>query len=249
MTLIIISDIVSLQDRGKFQGINEGVIAISNGTSLNPSLPYRSDHLIPEGVGPLLGGVFSEYTTWRWAFWINLPLAGIAIAVSTWILPLRAVQGNPWEKLRKIDYVGSMLTIVASILLLVCFYLVRVITLTQSLVAWAQLRRRDISLDVCSCSRSADTRCGSLCCVCLLGGSSCCATDRAHSSFPNQDSNRRVHLHHDERHDIFRGHVLHPPVYPACPWQLCSDEQRSCAAISCSCRFVALSVDMSCSSR
>jgi hypothetical protein len=38
MTLIIISDIVSLQDRGKFQGINEGVIAISNGTSLALSL-------------------------------------------------------------------------------------------------------------------------------------------------------------------------------------------------------------------
>jgi MFS family permease len=45
MTLIIISDIVSLRDRGKFQGINEGIIAISN------------------GVGPVLGGAFSEYTT------------------------------------------------------------------------------------------------------------------------------------------------------------------------------------------
>jgi hypothetical protein len=36
------SDVVSLKDRGKYQGINEAIIAISN------------------GVGPILGGVFSE---------------------------------------------------------------------------------------------------------------------------------------------------------------------------------------------
>jgi MFS family permease len=100
MTLIIISDIVSLEDRGKYQGINEAVIAISN------------------GVGPVLGGVFSQYTTWRWAFWINLPLTGIAIAVSIWLLPLKAVKGNAREKLLKIDYVGSGLTILGWVLIL-----------------------------------------------------------------------------------------------------------------------------------
>jgi MFS family permease len=101
MVLIIVSDIVSLQDRGKYQGINEAIIAISN------------------GVGPVLGGAFSQYTTWRWAFWINLPLSGIAIVVSIWLLPLKGVQGNAMEKLKKIDYVGSALTILGSVLLLV----------------------------------------------------------------------------------------------------------------------------------
>jgi MFS family permease len=101
MVLIIVSDIVSLQDRGKYQGINEAIIAISN------------------GVGPVLGGAFSQYTTWRWAFWINLPLSGIAIVVSIWLLPLKGVQGNATEKLKKIDYVGSALTILGSVLLLV----------------------------------------------------------------------------------------------------------------------------------
>jgi MFS family permease len=44
--LLSVSDICSLKDRGKFQGINEAVIAVSN------------------GVGPILGGVFSQYSTW-----------------------------------------------------------------------------------------------------------------------------------------------------------------------------------------
>ena len=41
-----VSDIVSLKDRGKFQGILEAVIALSN------------------GFGPVIGGLFAEYTTW-----------------------------------------------------------------------------------------------------------------------------------------------------------------------------------------
>lgn len=41
-----VSDIVSLKDRGKYQGINEAVIALSN------------------GFGPVIGGLFAEYTTW-----------------------------------------------------------------------------------------------------------------------------------------------------------------------------------------
>lgn len=48
MVMIIMSDVVSLKDRGKYQGIIEGVIAIANGT------------------GPILGAVFAEKASWRW---------------------------------------------------------------------------------------------------------------------------------------------------------------------------------------
>lgn len=62
------------------------------------------------------------YSPWwlvrRWAFWLNLPLGGIAIAVGIWLLPLKKVHGEIRQKLLQIDYIGSMLTITSSILLL-----------------------------------------------------------------------------------------------------------------------------------
>lgn len=47
----IISDVVSLQNRGKYQGITEISIVIAN------------------GIGPILGGVLSEKAGWQWCFW------------------------------------------------------------------------------------------------------------------------------------------------------------------------------------
>ncbi|KIP08456.1 hypothetical protein PHLGIDRAFT_34950 [Phlebiopsis gigantea 11061_1 CR5-6] len=100
LVIIIMSDIVSLKDRGKYQGITETVIALS------------------QGFGPVIGGLFAEYTTWRWAFWINLPLGGIALVVCFWLLPLKTVKGGIRQKLMRVDYVGSLIAIVFSILLL-----------------------------------------------------------------------------------------------------------------------------------
>ncbi|TFY51788.1 hypothetical protein EVJ58_g10381 [Rhodofomes roseus] len=95
MTLIIISDIVSLKDRGKFMGINESIIALSN------------------GIGPILGD-----TTWRWVFYLNLPLASLAIVTCALLLPQKKVHGDMRKKLLQIDYVGSLLTVISSVLLL-----------------------------------------------------------------------------------------------------------------------------------
>lgn len=50
LVMIIISDVVSLKERGKYQGLIGGVVAISN------------------SLGPLLGGIFTEEVSWRWCF-------------------------------------------------------------------------------------------------------------------------------------------------------------------------------------
>ncbi|KAK4058352.1 hypothetical protein OIO90_000510 [Microbotryomycetes sp. JL221] len=100
LVLIVISDICSLRERGRYQGITEGVIAIAN------------------GVGPLLGGVFSEKISWRWCFWINLPIGGVGVGVIYWFLPLKGVRNSIKKKLSQIDYLGSFLTMAATVLLL-----------------------------------------------------------------------------------------------------------------------------------
>lgn len=92
---------MSLKDRGKYQGITGGVVAVAN------------------SVGPILGGIFTEKVTWRWCFWINLPLTGLAIVVVFFFLPLKRVQGSMVAKLKKLDYAGSALTLAWAVLVLI----------------------------------------------------------------------------------------------------------------------------------
>ncbi|TIC14791.1 MFS general substrate transporter [Wallemia mellicola] len=98
--MVSISDIVSLRERGKYQGILGVVVSVAN------------------SLGPLLGGVFTETIGWRWAFWINLPLTGVAIMIVQFFLPFKRVGGNWREKARRIDYAGSIIILASTILIL-----------------------------------------------------------------------------------------------------------------------------------
>ena len=42
---------------------------------------------ITTAVGPVIGGWLVEHASWRWAFFINLPLAAAVIAISLWRIP------------------------------------------------------------------------------------------------------------------------------------------------------------------
>ncbi|KAJ7503361.1 cephamycin export protein cmcT [Mycena galericulata] len=96
---IIVSDVVSLRERGKYQGILGASVAISY------------------GCGPVLGGLFVEHSTWRWIFWLTLPLTVLSAAAVYFFMPLKTVEGDWKEKLRRIDFVGSLLILFASTLL------------------------------------------------------------------------------------------------------------------------------------
>ncbi|KAI7870555.1 major facilitator superfamily domain-containing protein [Spinellus fusiger] len=100
MVLIAISDMVPLEKRGNYQGVINAAFIISSIT------------------GPLIGGSFTDHLTWRWGFYINLPIGAVALVMIILCLDLPVPKGNFQEKLKRIDYVGNILVLVSSTLFL-----------------------------------------------------------------------------------------------------------------------------------
>jgi MFS family permease len=81
-----IGDVVSARERGRYQGIFGAVFGVAS------------------VAGPLLGGYFTTHWSWRWIFYINLPLGIVALAVLSASLPSRSDQTR-----HRIDYLGTAL--------------------------------------------------------------------------------------------------------------------------------------------
>ncbi|KAG9837966.1 DNA repair protein RAD50, partial [Aureobasidium melanogenum] len=90
---ICISDLFSLRRRGAYFGIIGGVWALAS------------------AIGPVIGGVFTEKVTWRWCFYINLPLDGAALIIIFFFLDLKTPRTPLWEGLKAIDWIGALLII------------------------------------------------------------------------------------------------------------------------------------------
>ncbi|KAI9351882.1 major facilitator superfamily domain-containing protein [Pilaira anomala] len=100
MVFIIISDLVPLEQRGSYQGVVNSVFALSS------------------VCGPLIGGSFTDYVTWRWNFYINLPIGAIAMILLFVFLRMPVPKGNLKQKLKRIDYAGAGIVLVFATLFL-----------------------------------------------------------------------------------------------------------------------------------
>nr|WP_244954092.1 MDR family MFS transporter [Spelaeicoccus albus] len=87
----IIADIIPAKDRGKYMGPIGGLFAIS------------------AVIGPILGGFFTQHASWRWCFWINVPLGIIAFFIALFALRLPSHRSD-----RKIDVWGILFMALAT---------------------------------------------------------------------------------------------------------------------------------------
>jgi hypothetical protein len=71
---------------------------------------------VASAVGPVLGGVFTSEVTWRWCFYINLPISGVGMAVLAFVLKLHNPRTPMRQGLAAVDWLGSI-TVVGSTLM------------------------------------------------------------------------------------------------------------------------------------
>lgn len=98
---MIMSDVVTLQQRGKYQGIIGSFIGLGN------------------AAGPLIAAAFTQHSTWRGLFYLNAPLCLIAAGVAAWTLPQSMPKVNFRETIRKVDWIGLFFSTAAIILILI----------------------------------------------------------------------------------------------------------------------------------
>ncbi|KAK0754291.1 major facilitator superfamily domain-containing protein [Schizothecium vesticola] len=97
---ICISDLFSMRRRGVFFGVMGIVWALAG------------------GVGPVIGGVFTSKATWRWCFYVNLPISGIGFAILAFVLKLHNPRTPMRQGLMAVDWLGSMTVIGATLMIL-----------------------------------------------------------------------------------------------------------------------------------
>lgn len=102
LAMMVVSDVTTLKQRGKFMGILGSCVGLGN------------------AVGPFISSAFTERVTWRALFWLLCPLAVCSGLVLYFLLPPQRIPPEALrDKLAKIDYLGILFSSAGTILLLI----------------------------------------------------------------------------------------------------------------------------------
>ena len=101
LTMMIISDIVTLEERGRWQGFLGAGIGGGN------------------AVGPLISAAFALHQTWRAFFWFLAPCGAIAGVIGWFYLPSTMPKGNAKDQFKLIDWGGIITATIAIVLILI----------------------------------------------------------------------------------------------------------------------------------
>jgi EmrB/QacA subfamily drug resistance transporter len=101
IAVAVVGDLFPPRERGKWQGVTGSIYALAAIT------------------GPLAGGLITDHASWRWVFYINVPVGILAMLVLIFLMP--ALRGK--NRRVSIDYVGAALLILGAVPLLLGFSL------------------------------------------------------------------------------------------------------------------------------
>jgi len=96
---IVIADLFPPEKRGKYTGIVTSIYGLAS------------------IIGPLLGGVIIDHLSWRWIFYINIPIGILALAIIIFVMPSFRTEGQK----KSVDYSGTAAMILALVPMLLAF--------------------------------------------------------------------------------------------------------------------------------
>ncbi|RYO90018.1 hypothetical protein DL762_002913 [Monosporascus cannonballus] len=98
---IIVADLVPLRERPKYISI------------------IFTAYTVAVVLGPVIGGLFAQRVTWRWIFYLNLPVAGVALALLAVVLKVQYAKDSMRNSFKRVDLAGNalLITSVVSVLL------------------------------------------------------------------------------------------------------------------------------------
>ncbi|RAH75489.1 MDR family MFS transporter [Aspergillus aculeatinus CBS 121060] len=95
---VIVSDLMPLRERGNYMAF---VLLV---------------YFVGTALGPWIGGAIVDNSTWRWVFYINLPVGGVSLAMIFFFLHVRSNKEMSFlQKIRRIDYIGNTILIASTV--------------------------------------------------------------------------------------------------------------------------------------